>query len=115
VANAISRVRIYRFGTWELNIGLRKLRSLATGKMVDLTRNEFSLLAAVVSAPRRVLTRDELLGLSRLHSAEVYDRSIDVRILRLGRKIEPDPSHPTHVLTERGVGYVLDADVKVLN
>jgi two-component system, OmpR family, response regulator len=115
VADAISRVRIYRFGTWELNIGLRKLRSLATGEMVDLTRNEFSLLAALVSAPRRVLTRDELLGLSRLHNAEVYDRSIDVQILRLRRKIEPDPSDPTYVRTERGVGYVLDADVKVLN
>jgi two-component system, OmpR family, response regulator len=114
VADAIARVRIYRFGTWELNIGLRKLRSLSTGQLVDLTRSEFSLLAALLSAPRRVLSRDDLLDLSRLHNAEVYDRSIDVQILRLRRKIEPDPAHPTYIRTERGVGYLLDADVKVL-
>jgi DNA-binding response OmpR family regulator len=114
VADAIARVRIYRFGTWELNIGLRKLRALPSGGLVDLTRSEFSLLAALLSAPRRVLARDELLDLSRLHNAEVYDRSIDVQILRLRRKIEPDPAHPTYIRTERGVGYLLDADVKVL-
>jgi two-component system, OmpR family, response regulator len=114
VADAIARVRIYRFGTWEVNIGLRKLRSLPTGQRVDLTRGEFSLLAALLSAPGRVLTRDDLLDLSRLHNAEVYDRSIDVQILRLRRKIEPDPAHPTYIRTERGVGYLLDAEVKVL-
>jgi DNA-binding response OmpR family regulator len=114
VADAIARVRIYRFGTWELNIGLRKLKSLPIGQAVDLTRGEFSLLAALLSAPRRVLPRDELLDLSRLHNAEVYDRSIDVQVLRLRRKIEPDPAHPTIIRTERGVGYVLDADVQLL-
>jgi two-component system, OmpR family, response regulator len=114
VADAIARVRLYRFGTWELNIGLRKLKSLPTGQLVDLTRSEFSLLTALLSAPRRVLSRDELLDLSRLHNAEVYDRSIDVQILRLRRKIEPDPAHPSYIRTERGVGYLLDADVKVL-
>jgi DNA-binding response OmpR family regulator len=114
VADTIARVRIYRFGTWELNIGLRKLKSLPTGQAVDLTRGEYSLLAALPSAPRRVLTRDELLDFSRLHNAEAYDRSIDVQILRLRRKIEPDPAHPTIIRTERGVGYVLDADVQVL-
>jgi two-component system, OmpR family, response regulator len=114
VADAIARVRIYRFGPWELNIGLRKLKSLDSGQVVPLTRGEFSLLAALLSTPRRVLTRDELLDLSRLHNAEVYDRSIDVQILRLRRKIEPDPAHPTTIRTERGVGYVLDADVHVL-
>jgi two-component system, OmpR family, response regulator len=114
VADAIARVRIYRFGTWELNIGLRKLKSLPTGELVDLTRSEFSLLAALLSAPRRVLSREDLLDLSRLHNAEVYDRSIDVQILRLRRKVEPDPAHPTYIRTERGVGYLLNADVKVL-
>ena len=113
-ADAIARVRIYRFGAWELNIGLRKLLALPTGQRVDLTRSEFSLLTALLSAPRRVLSRDELLDLSRLHNAEVYDRSIDVQILRLRRKIEPDPAHPIYIRTERGVGYLLDADVKML-
>ena len=114
VADTIARVRIYRFGPWELNIGLRRLKSMDSGQAVPLTRGEFSLLAALLATPRRVLTRDELLDLSRLHNAEVYDRSIDVQILRLRRKIEPDPAHPTYIRTERGVGYVLDADVHVL-
>jgi two-component system, OmpR family, response regulator len=114
VADAIARVRIYRFGPWELNIGLRRLKSLESGEAVPLTRGEFSLLAALLSTPRRVMTRDELLDLSRLHNAEVYDRSIDVQILRLRRKIEPDPAHPRTIRTERGVGYVLDADVHIL-
>src|SRR5437660_513589 len=52
---------------------------------------------------------------SRLHNAEVYDRSIDVQILRLRRKIETDPTHPEYIKTERGVGYFLDAPVEVLH
>jgi len=110
VTDAIAQVRAYRFGSWELNIGLRKLKS-ADGRTVDLTNGEFSLLAAFVSAPQRVLSRDQLLDLSRLHNAEVYDRSIDVQILRLRRKIEPDPAHPQFIQTERGAGYVFAAAV----
>jgi DNA-binding response OmpR family regulator len=104
-------VRAYRFGNWELNVGQRKLKS-ADGRVVELTNGEFSLLAAFVSAPQRVLTRDQLLDLSRLHNAEVYDRSIDVQILRLRRKIEPDPAHPSFIKTERGAGYLFDAPVE---
>jgi DNA-binding response OmpR family regulator len=96
VADAIAKVRAYRFGGWELNIGLRRLQS-ADGKPVQLTNGEFSLLTAFLSSPQRVLTRDQLLELSRLHNAEVYDRSIDVQILRLRRKIEPDPSNPRFI------------------
>jgi DNA-binding response OmpR family regulator len=54
------------------------------------------------------------LELSRLHSTEVYDRSIDVQILRLRRKLEPDPSNPQFIRTERGAGYVFDAPVTVV-
>jgi two-component system, OmpR family, response regulator len=110
VADAIARVRAYRFGNWELNVGLRKLKS-SEGRSVDLTNGEFSLLAAFVSSPQRILSRDQLLELSRLHNAEVYDRSIDVQILRLRRKIEPDPAHPQFIKTERGAGYLFDAAV----
>jgi two-component system OmpR family response regulator len=113
VADAIARVRAYRFGGWELNVGLRRLKS-ADGRVVELTNGEFSLLAAFVSAPQRVLSRDQLLDLSRLHNAEVYDRSIDVQILRLRRKIEPDPSNPTFIKTERGSGYLFDAVVEAI-
>jgi two-component system, OmpR family, response regulator len=110
VAEAIAQVRAYRFGGWELNIGLRKLKS-AQGRAVDLTNGEFSLLAAFVSSPQRILSREQLLDLSRLHNAEVYDRSIDVQILRLRRKIEDDPANPRFIKTERGAGYLFDAIV----
>jgi len=113
VADALAKVRAYRFGGWELNVGLRKLKS-PDARMVDLTNGEFSLLTAFLSAPQRVLARDQLLDLSRLHNAEVYDRSIDVQILRLRRKIEVDPSHPQFIVTERGVGYVFNASVDIV-
>ncbi len=113
VADAIAQVRAYRFGPWELNIGLRKLKG-AQGRSADLTNGEFSLLAAFVSAPQRILSRDQLLELSRLHNSEVYDRSIDVQILRLRRKIEDDPAHPQYIKTERGAGYFFDATVEVV-
>ena len=111
--SAISKVRAYRFGGWELNIGLRKLKS-PKGETVELTKGEFSLLAAFLSAPQRILAREQLLDLSRLHNAEVYDRSIDIQILRLRRKIEADPSHPRFLKTERGAGYVFSVAVEIV-
>jgi two-component system, OmpR family, response regulator len=113
VADALAKVRAYRFAGWELNVGLRKLKS-PDGKPIEITNNEFSLLAAFLSAPKRILSREQLLDLSRLHNAEVYDRSIDVQILRLRRKIEADPAHPKFIVTERGAGYVFDAAVEVV-
>ena len=113
VADAISAVRAYRFGGWELNIGLRKLKNPA-GQPVDITKGEFSLLTAFLSAPQRILARDQLLDLSRLHNAEVYDRSIDIQILRLRRKIEADPAQPQFIKTERGVGYIFSVPVTVV-
>jgi two-component system OmpR family response regulator len=113
VADAIAKVRAYRFSGWELNIGLRKLKSPA-GDLVDLTNREFSLLSAFLCSPQRVLSRDQLLDLSRLHNAEVYDRSIDVQILRLRRKIEVDAAQPKFIKTERGAGYVFAVPVDVV-
>jgi two-component system OmpR family response regulator len=113
VADALAKVRAYRFGGWELNIGLRKLKN-AAGESVELTKGEFSLLTAFLSAPQRILSRDQLLDMSRLHNAEVYDRSIDIQILRLRRKIEPDPARPEFIRTERGSGYVFSATVEVV-
>lgn len=103
-------VRAYRFANWELNMRLHRLTAPG-GENIALTNGEFSLLAAFLSAPQRVLTRDQLLDLSRLHSTEVYDRSIDVQILRLRRKIEADPAKPQLIRTERGAGYVFSAPV----
>src|SRR6266850_2608500 len=106
--------RAYRFVGWELNLGNRRLTSPEGGR-VDLTHGEFNLLQAFCAAPLRVLTREQLLDLSRLHGAEVYDRSIDVQVLRLRRKIELDPAQPQYIRTERGAGYVFSAAVEVLS
>ena len=106
--------RAYRFAGWELNLRTRRLIT-PDGRRIELTNGEFSLLQAFCASPQRVLTRDQLLELSRLNSAEVYDRSIDVQILRLRRKIEPDPSVPRYILTERGAGYLFDTPVEVLH
>ena len=105
--------RAYRFGGWELNLRTRRLMS-PQGERIELTNGEFSLLQAFCAAPQRILSRDQLLELSRLNRAEVYDRSIDVQILRLRRKIEPNPSDPHYIKTERGAGYMLDVAVDVL-
>ena len=113
VADAMNKCRAYRFAGWELNIGLRRLKA-PHGQAVELTNGEFSLLVAFLSAPQRILTRDQLLDLSRLHNAEVYDRSIDVQILRLRRKIEPDPGRPRFIVTQRGTGYSFDAAVETV-
>jgi DNA-binding response OmpR family regulator len=107
------RRRAFRFAGWELNLRTRRLSS-PEGERIELSNNEFSLLVAFCASPQRVLTRDQLLTLSRLHSAEVYDRTVDVQVLRLRRKIEPDPLHPQLIKTERGAGYLFDATVETL-
>ncbi len=105
--------RAYRFAGWELNLRTRRLTT-PDGRSLELSNGEFSLLAAFCSAPQRVLSRDQLLSMSRLHEAEVYDRTIDVQILRLRRKIEAEPSRPRFIVTQRGAGYVFDAPVETL-
>ena len=107
------KVRAYRFDGWEVNVGTRRLKA-PEGRSVEITRGEFSLLQAFCSAPQRVLSRDQLLDLTRLHGAEIFDRSIDVQILRLRRKIEQDAGQPRYIKTERGAGYIFDARVEVL-
>jgi len=104
-------LRCYRFAGFELRMGTRKLKT-PTGASLDLTSGEFSLLAAFVRSPQQILSRDQLLEASRLYD-DVYDRSIDVQILRLRRKVEADPSQPRLIRTERGAGYYLDCKVEV--
>jgi two-component system, OmpR family, response regulator len=107
------QVRAYRFAEFELNLRTRRLKGLDGGP-INLTNGEFNLLAALLGAPQRILTRDQLLEASRVYDNEVYDRSIDVQVARLRRKIEADPSHPRFVLTERGVGYTFNCAVEIL-
>jgi DNA-binding response OmpR family regulator len=113
VADGLARVRAYRFSGWELNVRLRRLMT-PEGETVSLTNSEFNLLVAFLAAPQRVLSRDQLLNLSRLHNDEVYDRSIDVQVGRLRKKLEPDSARPRFIRTERGAGYVFMAPVEIV-
>jgi two-component system, OmpR family, response regulator len=106
-------IRAYRFGEFELNLRTRRLKR-QDGRAVNLTNGEVNLLAALLAAPGRVLTRDQLLEASRVYDNEVYDRTIDIQVLRLRRKIEADASQPRYVVTERGAGYLFNAPVEVL-
>ena len=106
-------LRGYRFAGWELNVRLHRLQS-PNGECVRISRSQYSLLCAFLSHPNRILTRDQLLELSRLHSTEVYDRAVDVQIMRLRRKLESVPSQPRFIRTERSMGYFFDAPVKAI-
>jgi DNA-binding response OmpR family regulator len=101
-----------RFGGWQLDRRTRRLTDPG-GEPVPLTKGEYALLAAFVDAPQRPLSREHLLQATRVHE-DVFDRSIDVQILRLRRKLERDPSAPSIIQTERGVGYVFAVPVERL-
>ena len=94
----------YRFSGWQLDRRIRQLTDPA-GVPVTLTKGEYAMLLAFLNAPQRPLSREHLLQATRVHE-DVFDRSIDVQILRLRRKLERDPSAPRVIQTERGVGYV---------
>ncbi len=98
-----------RFGSWTLDRRTRQLTG-ADGSPIVLTKGEYALLLAFLDAPQRPLSREHLLQATHVHE-DVFDRSIDVQILRLRRKLEGDPSAPGVIRTERGVGYVFTLDV----
>jgi two-component system, OmpR family, response regulator len=101
-----------RFGGWELDRRSRRL-SNPDGRPVALTKGEYALLIAFIDAPQRPLSREHLLQATRIHE-DVFDRSIDVQVLRLRRKLEADMDAPSFIQTERGVGYVFVAPVELL-
>ena len=107
---SVDQKRILEFAGWRLDVTHRQLFS-AKNALVPLRAGEFDLLLALAERPQRVLSRDQLLDLSRGRSANVFDRSIDVQISRLRRKIEPDPKEPTLIKTVRSGGYILAANV----
>jgi DNA-binding response OmpR family regulator len=100
----------FRFSGWQLDRRIRQLTDPA-GAKVALTKGEYAMLLAFLEAPQRPLSREQLLQATRVHE-DVFDRSIDVQILRLRRKLERDPSAPRVILTERGVGYVFALPVE---
>jgi DNA-binding response OmpR family regulator len=101
-----------RFGGWELDRTRRRLID-PRGDLVLLTKGEYALLMAFIDAPQRPLSREHLMRASRIHE-DVFDRSIDVQILRLRRKLEVDPTTSQIIRTERGVGYVFTLPVELL-
>lgn len=94
-----------RFGVCELDLGMHKLFTL-DGREQTLTAMEFDLLRVFAENPNRALNRDQIMELAHHRDWDVYDRSIDLRIMRLRRKIERDPEKPEVIKTVRGVGYM---------
>jgi len=78
----------------------------ARGREIPITSMEFDLLKALIQHPNQVLSRDQLLTMTRNREWEPFDRSIDIRITRLRRKLEVDPAHPRAIRTVRGAGYM---------
>jgi DNA-binding response OmpR family regulator len=101
-----------QFAGWRLDLSTRELRSPA-GSEVHLTTGEFDLLAAFVNNANQVLSRDRLLDLARNREAGPFDRTIDVQVGRLRRKLEDDPQKPTIIKTVRGTGYIFTPTVEV--
>lgn len=102
--------RIMCFAGWTLDLVRRELRN-ADGVLVDLTTGEYDLLTAFAEHPQRVLSRDQLLDISRSRAAVTFDRAIDVQVSRLRRKLETDATYPM-IKTVRGAGYVFAVAVE---
>ena len=100
-----------RFAGWNLDLASRELRS-PSGKEVRLTTGEFDLLAVFVNNANQVLSRDRLLDLARNREAGPFDRTIDVQVGRLRRKLESDPQKPTLIKTVRGSGYIFTPSIE---
>jgi DNA-binding response OmpR family regulator len=97
--------RLVRFGTRWLDLEAQALRD-DDGNEHPLTASEFGLLKVFAANPNRVLSRERLLELANARDAEAFDRAVDLRIMRIRRKIEPDPTKPSVIRTIRGGGYL---------
>lgn len=104
---------IFSFGPWLLKTGERELQD-ESGVAIPLSTGEYNLLYALVTHPRRVLSRDQLLDLSQGRELAAFERSIDNHISRLRKKIEANPADPKLIKTVWGGGYMLSAEVKRL-
>lgn len=109
----ISSQLSYQFNGWRLVLTTRQLFS-PDHTEISLSGGEFDLLVAFAEHPQRVLNRDQLLDFTKNRQAGLFDRSIDIQISRLRRKIEDDPKHPVIIKTVRGGGYVFSCGVSKL-
>jgi DNA-binding response OmpR family regulator len=98
-----------RFAGWEVDLRRRAVFS-PSGASIELTGAEFDLLASFIGSPQRILGRDRLIELSRVRLGDSSDRSIDVLVSRLRRKLS-SAGQAAPITTVRGVGYMLTADV----
>lgn len=101
----------FGFEGWTLDIAKRELKS-DDGEVVELTTAEFNMLEIFVNRPARVLSRDNIMDLLKGHDWSPLDRSIDSLLVRVRRKVEPNPDTPRLIKTVRGIGYVFVADVR---
>lgn len=108
--SSLQKSPVLSFGGWKLDRSRRYLES-PVGVLVSLTDGEFDLLLAFAERPQVILSREQLLDLSRGRSAAAFDRSIDMQITRLRRKIEADPEQPEIIKTVRNKGYVFTSEV----
>ena len=108
----VAAAKLLRFAGWKLDLGRRRLEA-PDGVIVDLTTGEYELLIAFAEHPQRVMNRNQLLDLARGRDAAPFDRSIDVQVSRIRRKIEADPKAPAMIITVRGDGYMFTPDVEV--
>jgi two-component system, OmpR family, response regulator len=107
---AIRKEKVAIHYGWRLDRYARRLVDLNEAP-VSLSKGEYALLLAFLEAPERPLTREHLLHATRVHE-DIFDRSIDVQVLRLRRKLEIDPNAPRMIQTERGIGYVFALPVE---
>jgi two-component system, OmpR family, response regulator len=104
-AAAKAKEQLVRFGTKWLDLEAQALRD-DEGNEHPLTASEFGLLKVFAANPKRVLSRERLLELANARDSEAFDRAVDLRIMRIRRKIEPDPTKPAVIRTIRGGGYL---------
>jgi len=102
--------RIYEFDGWKLDINRRELTD-PDNNVIEITSGEFDFLKVFVEHPNRVLSRDQILEFAYNNDTPAYDRSVDIRITRLRRKIEPDPKSPQWIKTLRNAGYIFAVPV----
>jgi two-component system phosphate regulon response regulator OmpR len=103
--------QIFHFEGWSLDLGRRQLTS-PVGRDVTLTSGEFDLLQVFVQHPQRILKRTQLMEITKGRGWDAYDRSIDIQVVRLRKKIETDPKNPSLIKSIRSVGYIFTAEVQ---
>jgi two-component system OmpR family response regulator len=110
VQNSLQWAPVLRFAGWSLDRARRQVES-PQRVIVTLTDGEFDLLVALAEHPQVVLTREQLLDLAHGRGTIAFDRSIDMQVTRLRRKIETNPDNPELIKTVRNKGYIFTPEV----